>query len=40
MKAEAAVPVRQRERVRINNLAAATYLFEQDGACIERDEFH
>ena len=40
VKAEAAVPIRHGERARIGIPAAATYLFAQDGSCIEREAFH
>ena len=40
VKAEAAVPVRHGERARIGVPAAATYLFAEDGTCVEREAFH
>ncbi len=39
VKAEAAVPIRHGERARIGIPAGATYLFAQDGSCVERDAF-
>lgn len=40
VKAEGAVPVKHGERARIGIPAAATFLFAEDGSCIERDPFH
>ena len=40
VQAEAAVPIKHRERARIGIPAAATYLFAADGSCIERDPLH
>ena len=39
VKAEAAVPIRHGERARIGIPAAATYLFAEDGTCVEREAF-
>ena len=39
VKAEAAVPIRHGERARIGIPAAATYLFAEDGTCVERRPF-
>jgi multiple sugar transport system ATP-binding protein len=40
VKAEAAHPVRAGETARIGIPAAACYLFDSDGQCIEREPFH
>jgi hypothetical protein len=40
VKAEAAVPVKHGEMARIGVPAAATYLFAEDGTCVEREAFH